>query len=69
MKGNYIFDYVNENEFKKLERSIKKYNMLAYKKLYFEYYPSLKEGNFLGKIISTNEEKGTYVFDDSYLEG
>lgn len=63
MKGNYIFDYVNENEFKKLERSIKKYNMLAYKKLYFEYYPSLKEGNFLGKIISTNEEKGTYTYE------
>ena len=63
MKSNYIFDYVNENEFKKLERSIKKYNMLAYKKLYFEYYPSLKEGNFLGKIISTNEEKGMYTYE------
>ena len=44
MKEAYIFDYVNENEFKKLERSIKKYNMLAYKKLYFEYYPSLRNG-------------------------
>ena len=63
MKSSYIFDYVNENEFKKLERSIKKYNMLAYKKLYFEYYPSLKEGNFLGKIISTNEEKGMYTYE------
>ena len=63
MKGNYIFDYVNEKKKKKLERSIKKYNMLAYKKLYFEYYPSLKEGNFLGKIISTNEEKGTYTYE------
>ena len=63
MKGNYIFDYVNENEFRKLERSIKKYNMLAYKKLYFEYYPSLKEGKFLGKVISTNETKGTYTYE------
>ena len=63
MKSTYLFDYVNENEFKKLERSIKKYNMLAYKKLYFEYYPSLKEGNFLGKIISTNEEKGMYTYE------
>ena len=27
MKETYIFDYVNENEFRKLERSIKKYNM------------------------------------------
>ena len=63
MKGNYIFDYVNENEFRKLERSIKKYNMLAYKKLYFEYYPALKEGNFLGKIISTNKEKEMYTYE------
>lgn len=58
MKDTYIFEYVNENEFKKLERSIKKYNMLAYKKLYFEYYPALKEGNFLGKLQSTDANKG-----------
>lgn len=55
MKDNFVFDYVNENEFKKLERSLKKYNMLAYKKLYFEYYPSLKEGEFLGELTSTNK--------------
>lgn len=57
MMGSYIFDYVNENEFKKLERSLKKYNMLAYKKLYFEYYSELKAGHFLGEIVSTNQEK------------
>ena len=63
MKNTYLFDYVNENEFKKLERSIKKYNMLAYKKLYFEYYPALKEGNFLGKLISTNKENNTKTYE------
>jgi len=63
MNVTYLFDYINENEFKKLERSLKKYNMLAYKKLYFEYYPSLKEGNFLGKLISTNKEKGTQTYE------
>ncbi len=63
MKETYIFDYVNENEFRKLERSIKKYNMLAYKKLYFEYYPSLKEGNFLGKLISTNKANHTSTYE------
>lgn len=63
MKETYIFDYVNENEFRKLERSIKKYNMLAYKKLYFEYYPSLKEGNFLGKLISTNNANHTSTYE------
>lgn len=63
MKDTYVFDYINENEFKKLERSIKKYNMLAYKKLYFEYYPQLKEGNFLGKIISTNKSNNTITYE------
>ena len=63
MKEAYIFDYVNENEFRKLERAIKKYNMLAYKKLYFEYYPALKEGNFLGKLVSTNKENKTSNYE------
>lgn len=62
MKESYLFDYMNENEFHKLERSLKKYNMLAYKKLYFEYYPSLKEGHFLGEIISTNKTNGTVTY-------
>ena len=63
MKEAYIFDYVNENEFRKLERSIKKYNMLAYKKLYFDYYPSLKEGKFLGKPISTDNTKNVVTYE------
>ena len=60
MKETFVFDYVNENEFRKLERSIKKYNMLAYKKLYFDYYPSLKEGKFLGKLIGQTNNILTY---------
>ena len=63
MKGPYIFEYINENEVKKLERSLKKYNMLAYKKLYFEYYPALKEGNFLGELVSTNKALGTQTYE------
>lgn len=63
MKGTFLFEYVNENEFKKLERSLKKYNMLAYKKLYFEYYPALKEGNFLGELVATNKAKGTKSYE------
>lgn len=62
MKENYIFEYVNENEFHKLERSLKKYNMLAYKKLYFDYYPKLKEGTFLGQVVSTNTLNGTSTY-------
>jgi hypothetical protein len=48
---NYVIDYINENEFKKLERALKKYNMQAYKKLLFDHYPNLKEGNFVGNVI------------------
>lgn len=62
MKG-YVLDYVNENEFKKLERAIKKYNMLAYKKLNFEYYPALRNGNFLGEKISQNKKLGTETYE------
>ena len=63
MKESYIFEYVNENEFRKYERSLKKYNMLAYKKLYFSYYPSFKEGTFLGEIISFNEGSNSKSFE------
>lgn len=63
MKENYIFEYTNENEFKKYERSLKKYNMLAYKKLYFSFYPSLKEGKFLGELLSTNTENNTENYE------
>ena len=63
MKEVYVFEYINENEFHKLERSLKKYNMLAYKKLYFDYYPSLKEGKLLGEIVSTNDKLGTVTYE------
>lgn len=63
MKENYLFEYINENEFKKLERSLKKYNMLAYKKLYFDFYPSLKEGKFLGKLVSVNQDNQTQTYE------
>lgn len=63
MKTNFLFEYINENEFRKLERAVKKYNMLAYKKLYFEYYPALKEGKFLGEIVSTNSENNSVSYE------
>lgn len=63
MKDNYLFEYVNENEFRKYERSLKKYNMLAYKKLYFSYYPSFKEGKFLGEIVSSNDQNNSKNYE------
>lgn len=62
MKG-YVLDYINENEFKKLERALKKYNMLAFKKLNFDYYPALRNGKFVGKLISTNKKDGTSKYE------
>ncbi|MDE6284225.1 MAG: hypothetical protein K2M17_00560 [Bacilli bacterium] len=62
MKG-YVLDYVNENEFKKLERALKKYNMLAFKKLNFEFYPALRNGKFLGELVSANKKNGTETYE------
>lgn len=60
---SYVLDYVNENEFRKLERALKKYNMRAFKKLNFDYYPSLRSGKFEGEIISQNKKAGTVTYE------
>ena len=73
MKG-YVLEYVNENEFKKLERALKKYNMLAFKKLNFDYYPALRNGKFVfypklrtgefvGELVSVNKKAGTEKYE------
>ncbi len=63
MNNNYLIEYLNENEFRKKERAIKKYNMLAYKKLIFDFYPSLKEGNFLGVMVSHSDKDNTSKYE------
>ncbi len=63
MKQNYIFEYQNENEFRKIERSVRKYNMLAYKKLTFDYYPQIKNGEFVGKLVSEDKKNGIKSYD------
>ena len=55
----YLLECVDENDFKKRERSLKLYNMLAYKKLMFEYYPNIRKGNFLGDIVSQDKKEKT----------
>ncbi len=62
MKG-FVLDYIDENEYHKLERALKKYNMLAYKKLNFDYYPSLRNGKFLGELISKNKKNNTETYE------
>lgn len=60
---SYIFEYLDENDFRKKERSVRKYNMLAYKKLTFSYYPELRKGNFLGKEVGKNEKNQTVSYE------
>ena len=60
---NYIFEYLDENDFRKKERSVRKYNMLAYKKLTFNFYPDLRTGNFLGEEISRNDKDKTISYE------
>ena len=62
-KNMYIFEYLDENDFRKKERSVRKYNMLAYKRLTFNYYPELRQGNFLGKEVSRNDKDKTTSYE------
>ena len=63
MDKAYIFEYLDENDFRKKERSVRKYNMLAYKKLTFEYYPEIRKGNFLGMKTSDNKKEKTISYE------
>ena len=56
MKQCYIFEYQNENDFRKKERTLRKYNMFAFKKLNFEFYPEIRNGNFLGELVSVSKK-------------
>lgn len=62
MKDNYVFEYLNENDFRVKERSVRKYNMLAYKKMMFEYYPKIKTGEFLGDAVGKNKD-GSIMYE------
>ena len=63
MEKSYIFEYLDENNFKKRERSVRKYNMLAYKKLTFEYYPTIRAGKFLGKLVGEDKNNNTESYE------
>ncbi len=63
MKGRFLLDYLDENYYKKLERSLKKYNMVAYKKLVFDFYPKLRSGEFLGELVSINKHEQTETYE------
>ena len=58
MKDSYVFEYLNENDFRVKERTVRKYNMLAYKKMTFDYYPKMKTGKILGKKVGNTKDDG-----------
>ena len=68
MKNAYVIEYLNENEFRKKERSVKKYNMLAYKKLVFDFYPNFREGNFKGVAVSKNSKEQITKYELNYQQ-
>ena len=37
--------------------------MLAFKKINFEYYPSLRNGEFLGELVLQNKKQGTSSYE------
>ena len=63
MRNRYLLDYLDENYYKKLERSLKKYNMMAYKKLVFDFYPKLRTGEFVGELVSLNKHDQTETYE------
>lgn len=63
MERAYIFEYLDENDFRKRERSVRKYNMLAYKKLTFEYYPQIRSGKFLGEKVGESKKEQTESYE------
>ena len=60
---SYVVEYLNENEFRKKERSLKKYNMIAYKKLIFDCVPALRNGEFQGVVVSKNSKEGIIKYE------
>ena len=63
LKNMYIFEYLDENDFRKKERSVRKYNMLAYKRLTFTYYPKLRQGEFLGELVGEDKKLKTKNYE------
>ena len=52
MEKSFIFEYLDENDFRKRERSVRKYN-----------YPELRRGHFLGEKVSEDTKAGTMNYE------
>lgn len=51
---NYVITYRDENGFNKLNSALKKYNMLAFKKLNIDIITKLKSGELVGFNVRDN---------------
>ena len=60
-KNGFTTTYSDEEKYRKLEKSLRKYNMVAYKKLVFEYKPSIKNGNYVGELVK--EDNNILVYE------
>ena len=56
----YNITYYNEQEYNERELILKKYNEEAYIELTKKIYPALKQGIFLGQIISSDNKEKLY---------
>lgn len=59
-KSGFTITYSDIKKYQKLERNLKKYSMRAYKKLVFEYYPSIENENYVGELIKEDNNIFTY---------
>lgn len=48
---------LDENDFRKKEKAVRKYNMSAYKQLTFDIYPALKKGSCPGVKVDQSVDK------------
>lgn len=60
-KNGFTITYSDEKKYRKLEISLRKYNMVAYKKLVFEYQPSIENGNYVGELVK--EDNNILVYE------
>ena len=70
MKNAYVLDYLNENKFRKREGAVKKYNMLAFKKLIFDFYPSFRRNILLPSAIvrKTDNKERWYIIMEQLID-
>lgn len=63
MKGKFLLDYLDESEFKILQKSLKKYCIDAYNEMVFNIFPKLRKGIFVGLCISNDNHNQVETYE------